>query len=596
VLDASLNRATLSGDDISQLYDETDTGDSDETQFRSTFRAQYDVTDRTQLVVEPRITVQDAGSIGTLLGVTSLPSGEPLASTTATTDESSLALLAQGEIRLRHRFPARGRTLSLSLDGDLDTRGGETVQTTEILGTDDASLVDQLFDADALTRSVAARLSYTEPLGESSQLQLNYRPSLSRSTSDQLAFLADASGGYTIPDAAFTSAFEQRSVIQRGGASYRYNTRGTNVQLGVDLQHETLTGEQTAPEAFDVDRSFVSVLPSARARFTLGEGRRLSLDYRARTQTPSATQLRSLVDNSNPLLLTTGNPDLDPSTQHTVRARMNSTDASGGAVLFGFISGTYGQDYIGTSTILARTETTTPSGVVIPAGSQLTRPENVDGYWNARGLVSYGRPLALIKSNANVSLGASYTRAPGLVNDARNVSDQIGLDGRLFIGSAISPRLDFSLEYGARYSAVTNSDAPTLDNTTVLHRGGGALTWLPWDGITLATRLDGLYYAGIDETLDPSQVLWGAKIGYKFLPGDLAEVSLSVTDILDQQQDLQRTVTELYIQDEQTRALGRYVMLNLSYKLRDFGQGNASGGDRRGPRGDRRPGGFGRGD
>ena len=63
----------------------------------------------------------------------------------------------------------------------------------------------------------------------------------------------------------------------------------------------------------------------------------------------------------------------------------------------------------------------------------------------------------------------------------------------------------------------------------------------------------------------------GGRIGYKFLAGDLAEVSLSVSDLLDQQADVERTVTELYVEDAQSQALGRTVLLNLSYKLRTFG-------------------------
>ena len=597
-LDAGLNRSYLSGDEFSQLYAQTDDATSDNTNHRLSLRAQYDLTERTQIVFQPRLSIQDYGSASTLLGLTSLPTGEPLARTTSQTDASSLGLSAQGDLQLRHRFAARGRTLALSLGSSLNDQSGVSQQTYAVTAFGDGfedDLADQLFDTDALTRSVSARLSYTEPIGEHGQLQFSYRPELSRSSSDQLAFLADASGAYTLPDSAYTSVFDQQSLVQRGGVSYRYNTRdGLNVQVGVDLQQEHLEGEQAAPEAFAVDRTFVSVLPSARARVTLAEGTRLDLDYRVRTQTPSATQLRSLVNNANPLLLTTGNPDLDPSTVHTLRARFNSTDAQGGSVLYGVLSGSYGQNYIGTATTLARVETETASGVVIPAGAQLTRPENVDGYWNARALASYGRPVGLIRSNANLSLGASYTRAPGLINEALNVSDQLGLDGRVFVGSAISPRLDFSLEYGARYTAVTNSSVPTLDDTYLRQAAGAKLSWLPWEGISVGTDLQALHYTGLAESVDPTQILWNAKLGYKFLPGDLAEVSLNVYDILSQQRDVERTVTELYIQDAQAQSLGRYIMLNLSYKLRTFGQGtpgadsergDARGG--RGPRGDR---------
>jgi hypothetical protein len=60
-------------------------------------------------------------------------------------------------------------------------------------------------------------------------------------------------------------------------------------------------------------------------------------------------------------------------------------------------------------------------------------------------------------------------------------------------------------------------------------------------------------------------------MGYKFLRNDLAEVRLTVTDVLGQRTNVDRSVTGLYIQDSESRALGRYVMLNIIYNLRHFG-------------------------
>ena len=576
-LDATLTREYTSGGTVSQRYTEADQADGTNANHQLSLRAQYDVTERTQLVVQPRLTVQSNASTGTLLGLTALPSGDALAQSLTTTDSDASALSGQTSVRLQHRFETRGRTLSFGIDGGVEDQTGESRQAYTLDSFSDgiaADAADQLFDTDALTRSLGASVRYTEPVGESGQLQVSYRPQVSRSTSDQRAFLAGDTGAYTVPDAAYTSLFSQQSVIQRGGVSYRYGGRGRDVlsaQFGVDLQHERLQGEQTAATAFEVDRTFWSVLPSARLRVPLAEGQRLDLDYRARTQTPSATQLQNVVDNSNPLLLTSGNPDLAPATTHSVRARFNGTDAQGGSVLAGFVSASYGVNAIGTSTTTATVDTPLPSGAVLPAGSQLITPVNVGGAWDTRALVSYGRPVPFLGSNANASLGTSFTRTPGLVDGVDNTSDQLGVDGRVFLGSALSPRFDLSLEYGARYTAVSNSAAPTLDDTYVRHLAGAKLTWLPWNGLVVSSDLSALHYAGLDASVDPTQILLGGRVGYKFLPGDLAEVSLSVYDLLDQQRDVERTVTEAYIQDAQTTALGRYVLVNLSYKLRAFG-------------------------
>ena len=575
-LDATLTRDYTTGDAVTQRYAETDASDGTNANHQFALRAQYDLSDRTQLVVEPRLTAQSNVTTGTLAGLTSTPTGDALAQSLTTDAIDASAVSAQGSVLLRHRFPAAGRTLTVGVDANLNDQTGVSQQATTLDSFSDAiaaSATDQLFDSDGMTRSVGATVRYTEPVGPG-QLQLSYQPELSWSSSDQLAFLADGTGAYSIPDAAYTSQFTQQSAIQRGGVSYRYGARGrdaVSAQVGVDVQNERLQGEQVAATSFEVDRSFWSVLPSARVRLPLGEGQRLDLDYRARTQTPSATQLQNVVDNSNPLLLTSGNPDLVPATTHALRARFNATDPEGGSVLSAFVSGSYGVNAIGTSTTTALVDTELPSGVVLPAGAQLTAPVNVDGAWDARAFLVYGRPVPFLGSNANVSLGPSFTRTPGLVNGVDNVSDQLGLDGRISLGSAVSPRVDVSAEYGARYTAVSNSAAPSLDADYVRHLVGAKATWLPGGGLVLATDLQALHYTGLDATVDPTQVLLGARIGYKFLPNDLAEVSLSISDLLDQQRDVERTVTESYVQDAQTAALGRYVMLNLSYKLRNFG-------------------------
>lgn len=236
--------------------------------------------------------------------------------------------------------------------------------------------------------------------------------------------------------------FTQQSSVQRGGLSYRTGGEGRDAlsaQIGVDLQHERLEGEQAAAAPFSVDRTFWPVLPSARLRLPLAAGQRLDLDYRARTQTPSAMQLQDLVDNSNPLLLTSGNPALSPATTHALC--FHYTDAQGGSVLSTLASGFYSADASDTSVVTATDDTVLPSGVVLSAGARLTTPLNVDGALNGRALVSYGRPVRFLASNANVSLGTSFTQTPGLVDGANNVADRLGVGDRFFLGSALSPRL-----------------------------------------------------------------------------------------------------------------------------------------------------------
>ncbi len=44
-----------------------------------------------------------------------------------------------------------------------------------------------------------------------------------------------------------------------------------------------------------------------------------------------------------------------------------------------------------------------------------------------------------------------------------------------------------------------------------------------------------------------------------------------VSDILNQNTSIVRTVNEFYVEDNQSNVLGRYVLLNFTYRIRNFG-------------------------
>ena len=115
-LDASLTRDYTTGDAVTQRYAETDVSDGTNANHQVALRAQYDLSDRTQLVVEPRLTAQSNESTGTLAGLTSTPTGDALAQSLTTDAVDASAVSAQASVLLRHRFPAAGRTLTVGVD------------------------------------------------------------------------------------------------------------------------------------------------------------------------------------------------------------------------------------------------------------------------------------------------------------------------------------------------------------------------------------------------------------------------------------------------------------------------------------------------
>jgi hypothetical protein len=585
--DARLDREYFLDATANQLYSETSAAESGNANHRLSARVEATLSEATQLTFTPRLSVQTNTAASALAALSALAGGSPLSQSTAAYASDNAGFTSSASLLLRHRFAGSGRSVSATLTASADGRDGDTDQDVATLfydaaGADSTDAYRRQLASDGRGRQVSANVAYTEPLGERGQLQISYAPTVSRNETGQDALRFDAAtGAFSTVDSTFTGLSEQDVVSQRAGLSYRYRREGLNATVGLDVQNETLSYTQDGPRAFAVDRSTLSFLPSARLRLDLSETSTLDLTARTQTRAPSVTQLRDVVDDTNPLLVTAGNPDLRTATQAGLDARFRSTTAGGTRVLVASANVTQTRGFIGTSTRVAGADSAVVGGVALSPGAQLTVPANLDGYWNARTSVTYGRPVGLLRSNASATAGAAYTRTPGLVGGAATRSDAVGLDGRLSLASNVSDRLDFTLSYGLSYTTVSTTSALGGSDDYLRHRAGARLDWRPAGGLVLASDLALSAYSGLSASVRPTTALWNVGVGYKFLRDDLAEVRLTVHDVLGQNADVGRVATGLYVEDRQTEALGRYVMLNLSYRLRAFGPG--AGGSRRAP-------------
>jgi hypothetical protein len=109
----------------------------------------------------------------------------------------------------------------------------------------------------------------------------------------------------------------------------------------------------------------------------------MRVNYRSSNNAPSVTQLQNVVNNSNPLQLTAGNPNLSQDWQNNVNIRYSSVNTLKSTNLFAVLNLTKTEDYIANTTYFALTDTQV-AGVNMPAGSQLTVPQNLNGYYNVR--------------------------------------------------------------------------------------------------------------------------------------------------------------------------------------------------------------------
>ena len=86
--------------------------------------------------------------------------------------------------------------------------------------------------------------------------------------------------------------------------------------------------------------------------------------------------------------------------------------------------------------------------------------------------------------------------------------------------------------------------------------------------MVLRNEVNNSLSTGLAQGYNKNTILWNIALGRKFLDDDRGDIRFAVTDLLDQNRNVTRTVTETYTADTETQALGRYFMAMLTYTVR----------------------------
>jgi hypothetical protein len=427
---------------------------------------------------------------------------------------------------------------------------------------------------------ISTNLTYTEPVGKKGQLQFSYAPSFSKNRANQQTFQYDEiEKTYSEFDTTQSNKFDNLVKTQNGGITYRLgNTRDNQFAVGINFQHSKLESERSFPTMTSVNKAFDNVLPNLQWRRKISPRSSIRLFYRASTNTPSVNQLQDVVNSSNILLLSTGNPDLKQQTNHFVSTRYTFTNTQKGQSLFANLFLQASNNYITNATYRAYSDSIIQQGIVVKQGSQLIKPINLDGYKSIRSFVTYSMPVKFLKSNLNLNAGFSYAKLPGQTNYVNNITDNYTYSTGIGLASNISEYVDFNLAYSANFNDAKNSIQAGSNTHYVNQVAGLQLNLLSKSGWFLQNDVSNQSYSGLTQGFNQSFWLWNAAIGKKFFKNRTGELKLSVFDLLKQNQSVAREVTANYIEDTQSQVLRQYFMLTFTYSLKNFGKPKPAGG------------------
>lgn len=559
-----------------QTYEENNSVPSTNTNHRFSARIDYKINDKNSLTIRPQLTIQQNNGTSFLDGKTML--GSDVLNSTNTTNSSDLyAYTFSNNLLYRRSFEKRGRTFSINLNTSLNGNDGKSFLYSENVffnrQNSQTQILDQSSQLDQSGISIRANATFTEPITDKSQLLFTYQYGYQFNDSEKETFdFNEGSGEYSDLNIPLSNVFKNDYVTHETAVGYNLRGEKANLTLRASYQMAQLENDQTFPTSDNVERTFNNFLPNVNYRYRISQTENFNLTYRASTQAPSVSQLQNVIDNSNPLFITAGNPNLDQNFQHTATIRYSKTNVEKSTTFFALLNSSYSENYIGNSTTIASRDNSTVNGIQLEPGAQFSQPVNLGGFVNLRGFLSYGVPLGLVKSNLNFTMSANYSRTPEQINEVLNYSSSPTFGLGAVFGSNISEKIDFTLSSNSSVSSVNNT-IQTQNNTNFFTQTTRLrLNWIFGPSFVIRSEMNHTANPGLSDGFNNSFLVWNMEFGKKLMK-EKGELKLTVFDLLKENQSVSRSINGSYIQDTNTQILTQYFMLTFTYNIRNFGSG-----------------------
>jgi hypothetical protein len=400
-------------------------------------------------------------------------------------------------------------------------------------------------------------VSYTEPLSKTAMIELNYSHNQSRSSSDRNTLALDALTKEYKPDDTLTNAFQQLTKYNMIGANFREVRKKYNYQVGISLQQSSLTGNNLSRKV-DLTQRFTNIIPVASVNYQFARNKSLRMNYRGRNQQPNIMQLQDIIDISNYPYIRRGNPGLRQEFTHNLMLTYNAFNA----VNFRHMSASL--FYLTTSNKIV-------NSTLVNGGEQTLMPVNIDGVYRVNGNFTYSLPIkGLQGGNVSTKTGIAYNRDASLLNGARNTIRNMTLEEEISLSYNHDDKLDLNLSAGISYNAVDYTLSTDQRQSYFVHNYAVDATYDFGNELLLSTIFDVNRFSGGAADAGQQFAIWNASLSKPIGQNNRCKLTLSVNNILNQQNNIMRTVYENVIETVRNTVQKRFTLLTFTYNLGNF--------------------------
>ena len=511
-----------------------------------------------------------------------------------------------GMLQLNRKLNNKGRNVTLRMDAKYTDKDSKSIslQNAHLYLVQNEAGLDSTYQTNRYNLtpskdySYSAQATYSEPLWKATFLQFSYKFTYSYSKSDRSTYdfskysfdginpeygawgnyLGRLDGGLgDYRDDKLSRYSEYRNYTHDIQVMMRFVRQKYNLNFGVMIQPQRSKFIQDYQGKYvDTVRTVTNVSPTLDFRYRFSKMSNLRVNYRGTTSQPSISQLLNIVDDSDPLNVSMGNPGLKPSFTQNFRLFYNNFVQNHNKGVMTYINFSTTSNSI--SNKVTYDETT---------GGRISRPENINGNWNVMGAFMFNCSIdsaGVWNINTDTNLGynhyVSYLSLDKSQDSQKNTTQNTTWNERLSL-SYRNDWLELSLDGTLAYNHAKNKLQPNSNLDTWQFSYGPSMTLTaPW-GTSLNTSLSCSSRRGYsDASMNTDEFVWNAQLSQGFLKGKPLTVMLQFYDLLHQQSTFSRAISSVSRTDTEYNAINSYAMLHVVYRMNLFGGKDARKGNR----------------
>lgn len=463
----------------------------------------------------------------------------------------------------RFKKAGRGFTMGLNYGSSDQQTVDDNIGENIFYKTDSANIIDpvnQRATGNNGGKNISFSATYSEPLFKNTILLLQYVYQKNSNTSERITNRFNSvTGKYDQIDSAYSNSFKNTVEASIPAISIGYNKEKIHLNVNAGMQflmqynYNTNIGNR-------LQQRYVNFTPSATIGYNISKTSNVNFNYNGGSQQPSLDQLQPLPDNSNPLYIRLGNPDLVQSFYHNFNLNMRLTN--GTAFWYGSVNFNATSNQVIYETFYDE------------FARQVSKPVNVNGNYRASGNYNYSKTWKRTNSSfrLNLSGNGSINRNKTFTNKVINISNGYSISQAVGMSYTYKQLISVLPSFAVRLNKTKYSIQSLRDAEFITKTFGLGVFWNYPKRLIIENSFQYSYNDQVAPGFRKGFTMWSAAADWQLLKDRRATLRFAVYDILKQNIGVYRSVTETYIEDRQSDVLQRYFMLSFIYNLRTFGK------------------------